>query len=75
MLSTLSQNVRDVSVVRRLSFAATFLPKSMPNYWESVASFSVAHRQLRNNLTTEQVKVLVENLEEIDSGTLQVMMF
>lgn len=69
MLSTLSQKVRDVSVVRRLSFAATFLPKSMPNYWESVANFSVAHRQSRNNLTTQQVKVLVENLEEIDGGT------
>ena len=68
MLSTLSQKVR--GVVRRLSFATTFLPSSMPNYWESVASFSVAHRQSRNNLTTEQVKVLVENLEEIDSGTL-----
>ena len=66
MLSTLYQKVKDVSVVRRLSFAANFLPRGMPNYWETVASFSVAHRQSRNNLTSEQVQVLSENLELID---------
>lgn len=66
MLSTLYQKIKDVSVFRRLSFAANFLPRSMPNYWETVASFSVAHRQSRNNLTSEQVQVLTENLEMID---------
>lgn len=67
MLSILYQKVRDVSVVRRLTFAAGFLPKSMPNYCETVAYFSVLHRQSRNSLTSEQVRLLIENLEVIDN--------
>ena len=69
MLSSLYQGVRDVSVVRRLTFAANFLPKSMPNYWKTVASFNVHHQQARNNLTTEQVQLFVENLKVIDPET------
>ena len=58
--------LRDISVVRRIGFAATFFPKTMPAYWESVATFGVLHRQARSNLTQEQVRILVENLDVID---------
>ena len=67
MLSTLCQKIRDVSVVRRVGFATTFLPRSMPNYWETVANFCVAHRPAGNYLTREDVQILMENLEEIDN--------
>lgn len=55
-----------MSLVRRLSFAASFYPRYMPAYWESVASFGIAKRQSRNNPTREDVQALVENLEIID---------
>lgn len=71
MFSGLFQKVKDVSVVRRLSFATAFLPASMPNYWKIVADFSVLHKPSRNDLTPEQVKLLVENLSVMDSGTFQ----
>jgi len=58
--------MRDMSLVRRLSFAATFYPRSMPTYWESVASFGIAKRQSKNNPTKEHVHTLLENLEIVD---------
>lgn len=64
MLSALFQKVRDVSVVRRLSFATS---NSMPNYWQIVADFSLLHKPARNDLTSEEVRVLVENLEVMDA--------
>lgn len=67
MLSSLLQKV--VSVIRKLSFAASFYPISMPNYWETVAEFSVLHSNPRNSLTSEEAQILVENLEMLDSNT------
>ena len=55
MLSTLAHKVKDASVLRRICFATTFLPKSMPNYWECIASFSVLHKKSRNDMTVDQV--------------------
>jgi len=58
--------MRDMSLVRRLSFAASFYPRSMPTHWESVASFGIAKRQSKNNPTKEDVHTLLENLEIVD---------
>lgn len=51
MLSSLIQQnkIKDVSVIRRLAFAASFLPRTMPAYWESVTSFAVLHRPSRSD--------------------------
>lgn len=72
MLSVLLQKVRDLSVVMRMSFASTFLPCDMPNYWQADAEFSVMHKPSRNELTAEQVKILVENLEVMDAETFTI---
>ena len=69
MLSSLQEEVSDPSVIRRLSFAASFYPTSMPNYWKTVAEFGVLHSTSNNNLTPEQVQIFVENLEMLDSET------
>lgn len=66
MQSSLQLKIRDISVVRRIGFAATFFPRSMPAYWESVTRFGVLHRQARSDLTPEQVRLLVENLDVLD---------
>ena len=69
MLSALLHKVRDISVVKRMSFAAAFMPRDMPNYWQAVAEFSVMDKPSRNVLTVEQVKTLIENLEVMDPET------
>ena len=40
LFSLVSQAINDVSVLRRLQFAATVYPKDLPRSWES---FSVKH--------------------------------
>lgn len=67
MFGVLVQKVKDISVVRRLTFASTFFSPHMPNYWQAVADFSVMHKPSRNEITPEQAKVLVENLEIMDA--------
>ena len=68
MFSQFSQFVKDVSVVRRLQFAARFSPKTMPNYWDHITAFSQETKAHRNSLTPENVRLLIENLEVIDQG-------
>lgn len=68
MFSLVSQTIKDVSVLRRLQFAATIYPKDLPRRWEKLASFSVKHKPERNCLTPELAQVVVENLEVVDGG-------
>lgn len=70
MLSLLSQSIKDLSVVRRLEFAARFYPRSMPNFANSLASFSLRNGDTRNSVTAEQAQHFVQNLEVLDSGAL-----
>ena len=56
-------------MVRRLSFAASTLPKCMPMYWETVGTFATLNRQERNDMTPEEVKVVLENLEIMDGDS------
>lgn len=59
-----------MSVLRRLQFAANFYPRSMPNYWERLVSFSVKSREDRNSLTPEQACQFIQNIQVIDSEAL-----
>ena len=70
MFSLLSQSIKDLSVLRRLEFAARFYPRSMPNFSDRLASFSLLTREGRNSLTAEQARHFVQNLELIDNGAL-----
>ena len=54
-----------MSVFRRLQFAANFYPRSMPNYWQRLASFSVKSREDRNSLCQ-----FIGNIQVIDSRAL-----
>lgn len=68
MLSVLCKTIKDASVVRRLEFAASFYPRSMPSYWERVASFSLKTKEDRNSLAPDQARQFVENIEVVDNG-------
>ena len=53
--------IKDVSVLRRMLFAASNLPQDVPHYWEIVASFSCVNSSI--SLSADRVKLLMENLQ------------
>ena len=68
MLEEASSVCSDISVLRRLSFAATSLPKDTPRYWELVTEFGF---QFSTDVPScKNVQVLVENMQYMDRGAL-----
>ncbi len=63
--------VKDISVIRRLEFAARFFPRTMPNYWDTIASFSLDSKEDRNNMTSEEARLFIENLEVVDQDAVK----
>ena len=56
--------LQNVSVQRRMLFAASFLPPDMPLYWDVVASFAnQAIAGAQPGVTTEEVKLVIENMK------------
>jgi hypothetical protein len=70
MLSLASQSIKDASVLRRLEFAAGFLQQDMPNYYEHVLAFALKGKEDRNAINPDQARLLVENIQLLDSGAL-----
>ena len=66
MLAQLAGVAKDVSVIKRLMFATSFYPKSMPNYWEHVTYFSALKKEARCQLSPATTKLLMENMIELD---------
>lgn len=54
----------DLSVLRRILFAAVHLPSDMPKYWETIAEFSSG----RTTITPAQVKIFVENMQVLNQS-------
>ena len=54
----------DVSVLRKCIFAASYLPKDAPNYWETVTDFAFKHSSITPS--SAQVRMLLENIDFID---------
>ena len=65
-MSQLAGVTKDVSVIRRLAFATSFYPKSMPNYWEHMTYFSTLKKEARCQLSPATTKLLMENVTELD---------
>ena len=61
--------VKDGSVLRMI-FATAYLPEELPNYWDIIASFSCIG--CKSNITSDKVKLLMENLQIINKETLGV---
>lgn len=57
--------VKDVSVLRRMLFATSFLPRDVPHYWEIIACF--ACRGSSTSLSGDKVKLLMDNLQYLNS--------
>ena len=65
MLSMCGKHIKDPSVVRKLTFAASFYLPSLPNYWQTVHKFCIATKD-RSDLRVQDVQVLVENMTFLD---------
>lgn len=57
----------DLSVLRRLSCAASTLHKDVPRYWDLVTEFGFQSTEDRSSI--EKVQVLLENIQYMDTGT------
>ena len=66
MLKSISKYITSESVVRRLVFATLQLPKNLPDFWNVVISFATCGKE--SSLTADQAKVIVENMQELDSS-------
>jgi hypothetical protein len=66
MLHEASGVCSDISVLRRLSFAAYSLHRDTPKYWELVTKFSFAKCSGCAIPSIDKVKLLVENVKYLD---------
>ena len=70
MLATFSKHVGNVTVVRRLLFAISQLPKDVPIYWELSAKFAVQNTGYKH-LDVKTAKLQVENIQKLDPLAFQ----
>ena len=62
-LGVLAKYFQDVSVLRRLLFAAVFLSPELPMFWEVVVEFATAGKVSKDSVTPDQVRALIENIQ------------
>jgi len=65
MLGVLAKYFKDVSVLRRLLFAAVFLSPELPMFWEVVVEFATGGKVSKASVTPDQVRAMVENLQAL----------
>ena len=61
-MDLLPAELQDAAILRRIIFAAAYLPKDVPHYWCIVGQFSGA------KLDTEVLRVAVENLHTLNEA-------
>ena len=66
MLEVIATYLKDVSVLRKLLFAATHLPPDLPNLWGIAVEFATAGKVSRNDIDVKTAKSLLENIEVFD---------
>jgi len=66
MLTALAKSVRDTSVLRRLLFAWSNLPKEFPDAWKLAVEFATKGKVA--DLDRTSLKLLLSNLEKLDAS-------
>ena len=66
-MDLVAAQLKDVTVFRRMQFAAAYLPEEMPHYWEIVTSFANKNQTDKVVVTSETTRVLIENLQFLGS--------
>lgn len=57
----LLQHTSSISVLRKILFAVVYLPKEMPNYWQTIKDFA------RTELSISELQTAVENLQYLNA--------
>ncbi len=70
MFRMLAEHLKDVSVLRRLLFASAHLPLEVPSRLGVAVEFATFGKVERNNITEDQARVIVENIDCFDSTAL-----
>ena len=71
MLEVLATYLKDLSVLRKLLFAATHLPPEMPNMWGIAVEFATVGKVERNAIDAITAKSLIDNIEAFDRCALR----
>lgn len=66
MLGVLSKYIKDVSVLRKLLFAVTFLPDDLPNRWDIAVQFAYSSHGAPS-ISADIAKMLSENIQSLDA--------
>ena len=66
MLAVVAKQLKDVSVLRRLLVAASYLPSEIPNFWGIAVEFATAGKVQRNSIDADTAAALVENIRTFD---------
>ena len=71
MLSVLAKHIKDVSVLRRLLFAAVFLSPELPAFWAVVLEFATQGEISKCSVTPEQIQTLTENIQVLNASAFK----
>ncbi len=63
-MDLLPAELQDTAILRRIIFAAAYLPRGLPHYWSVVGQFAGGNQSIQ----PEVVRVAVENLEILNEG-------
>ena len=66
MFRMLAEHLKDVSVLRRLVFATSHLPRDISNHTGIVVEFATHGKVERNHIIEETAKAIIENIESFD---------
>ena len=71
MLEIVARHLKDVSVLRRLLFAASNLSEEVPNFWGIVVEFATAGKVQCNSIDSDAVAALVNNIHSFDERAFE----
>ena len=71
MLGVLAKYIQDVSVLRRLLFAAVFLSPELPMFWGVVVEFATSGNVSKSSITPELAKTLIENIQAFSAAAFE----
>ena len=61
-----SKHIKDISALRRMLFAATYLSDDLPNYWQMLVEFGTLKKD-SESIKIDDTKILFQNMKELDN--------
>ena len=71
MLEIVTRHLKDVSVLRRLLFAASNLSEEVPDFWGIVVEFATKGKIQRNSINSDTAAALVDNIHSFDERAFE----